>query len=194
MRSVHNPHEPVVVLLAAGKSQRFGDNKLAVCLADNKTVIQQSYSRLRTLSRNILVVVNSFLPSTEQALHNSEVDVLSLPSEGMGQSIAAAVRYRASDVGWVLYLADMPFIREQTLASFMREIQLHPNSIIRPRYGQTAGHPVFFPARFYKELSGLGGDTGAREILLQHTEAVRWLDVDDIGILRDIDKKEDIPG
>lgn len=191
---MHNPREPVFVLLAAGKSRRFGSNKLSARLANDKTVLQQSCDNILAVSSTILAVVNSSVPSTENALQRTVINCLSLPSAGMGQSIAAAVQHSPSNVGWVLCLADMPFIQPQTLSALHREITRYPDNIIRLRHAHTPGHPVYFPNRFYSELRDLDGDVGAREILLRYAGELRWLDVEDSGILRDIDKQEDLPG
>jgi molybdenum cofactor cytidylyltransferase len=52
---------------------------------------------------------------------------------------------------------------------------------------------VGFARRFLKELSSLHGDSGARTLLDQHPDWVTAHEVEDPGVLRDIDKPSDLP-
>jgi len=46
--------------------------------------------------------------------------------------------------------------------------------------------------RFYEELSSLRGEDGARQFLERHPDWVTLFEVDDPGVLRDIDKPSDL--
>ena len=55
-----------------------------------------------------------------------------------------------------------------------------------------AGDPVGFGAAFYQALAALTGDEGAKTIIAAHRDRMIRIDVEDPGILRDIDKREDL--
>ena len=65
--------------------------------------------------------------------------------------------------------------------------------IAAPCYRQQRGHPVGFAAGMREELENLHGDQGARSVLQRHRQAMRLLEVDDPGILADIDTPRDLP-
>jgi molybdenum cofactor cytidylyltransferase len=65
-------------------------------------------------------------------------------------------------------------------------------AIAAPAYRGERGHPVGFARRFFEELSALRGDAGAREILRKHPDSIALYDVDDRGVLRDIDEPSDL--
>ncbi|MDE2259940.1 MAG: hypothetical protein KGK17_06425, partial [Betaproteobacteria bacterium] len=61
------------------------------------------------------------------------------------------------------------------------------------RYRGQRGNPVGFSSHFREALMALRGDQGARRLLDVHRQEVCWLDVDDPGILLDIDVPNDWP-
>jgi molybdenum cofactor cytidylyltransferase len=113
-------------------------------------------------------------------------------AEGMGTSLAAGVRAAAEADGWVLALADMPFLRPETIRVIAKAIS-DGAAIAAPAYRGERGHPVGFARRFLEELSALHGDSGARALLDRHPDWVTAYEVEDPGVLRDIDKPSDLP-
>ncbi len=56
-----------------------------------------------------------------------------------------------------------------------------------PRYQQRTGHPVLFTLNWFDSLTRLSGDKGARHIIRSNTKQLRFCDVDDAGVVRDLD-------
>ena len=94
--------------------------------------------------------------------------------------------------GWVVALADMPRIAQATLLGVADAIA-EGALIAAPVYRGARGHPVGFSGRLRDELLALKGDEGARAVLKRHHADIRLLEVDDAGVLFDIDRKEDVP-
>ncbi len=61
-----------------------------------------------------------------------------------------------------------------------------------PVYHGQRGHPIGFARRFRAALAALDGDRGGRDILAQHSHELRLIEVDDPGVLVDIDRPADI--
>jgi molybdenum cofactor cytidylyltransferase len=110
---------------------------------------------------------------------------------GMGASLAAGIEASADSEGWIVALADMPRIAVSTVEAVARTLD-GGASIVVPFYQGQRGHPVGFGSEHRDALIGLDGDTGARALLSTHQ--VARLDVDDPGILRDVDTPEDLRG
>jgi molybdenum cofactor cytidylyltransferase len=51
---------------------------------------------------------------------------------------------------------------------------------------------VGLSARFFGELVALSGDEGARHLLARNAASMHFVDVNDAGVLRDIDTPEDL--
>ena len=62
--------------------------------------------------------------------------------------------------------------------------------ILAPAMGDRTGHPVLWPRPFFKELSQLRGDKGAREIIDRHRNRLRAVPLNDPGIFRDFDQPD----
>jgi molybdenum cofactor cytidylyltransferase len=188
------------ILLAAGYSKRFGSNKLLQALpagaleAGTPIGLAAAKHLLEALPESI-AVVRPRAQKLGKMLRDAGCNtvVCKNASEGMGTSLAAGVRATADAEGWIVALADMPFIRTETVRTVARAIS-EGAAIAAPVYRGERGHPVGFARRFLDELSSLHGDDGARQFIKQHPEWVKLLEVDDPGTVRDIDKPSDLEG
>jgi molybdenum cofactor cytidylyltransferase len=186
------------ILLAAGYSKRFGSNKLFQALpagaAEAGTPIALAAAKhlLEALPESI-AVVRPRAQKLGKMLRDAGCNtvVCKNASEGMGTSLAAGVRATSGADGWIVALADMPFIRPETIRIVTKALQ-EGAAIAAPSFHGERGHPVGFARRFYDELALLRGDHGARELLHQHRDNVILCEVDDAGVLRDIDKPSDL--
>jgi molybdenum cofactor cytidylyltransferase len=187
------------ILLAAGSSKRFGSNKLLQALpagtpyAGVPIALAAARNLIETLPEPI-AVLRPRAQKLGQILRDAGCNtvVCKNAGEGMGTSLAAGVRAAAEADGWVVALADMPFLRPETIRVIAQAIS-DGAAIAAPVYHGERGHPVGFARRFFEELSALHGDSGARALLDQHPESVTVYEVDDPGVLRDIDKPSDLP-
>jgi len=111
----------------------------------------------------------------------------------MADSLATAVKSTsaAAPAGFVIALADMPFIRSTTIEMVAQNLACG-SAIAMPTYQGQRGHPVGFSARFRSELENLHGDEGARSIIKAHSAEVQTFACDDAGILADIDTLDDV--
>jgi molybdenum cofactor cytidylyltransferase len=106
----------------------------------------------------------------------------------MGDSIAAAVRATADAGGWLVLPGDLPLIAPQSLRAVAAA--LAQASVVLPMYRGERGHPVGFAARHGAALQALTGPEGAAAIVRQGD--VLRLDLDDAGIVTDIDTVDDL--
>jgi molybdenum cofactor cytidylyltransferase len=187
-------HAPVVgILLAAGSASRFGADKLAATLPDGTPVGVAALRNLATAVDSVIAVVRAGDNSTAKALaaNGARVSVCPGASDGMGASLAWGVRGAAVARGWIVALADMPWIAPATIAQIATTIR-DGALLAAPRYEGSRGHPVGVSQRYFGELAALSGDEGARRLLVAHAGSIRWVDVNDAGVLRDIDTPADL--
>jgi len=187
------------ILLAAGYSKRFGSNKLLQALpagsphAGVPIAVAAARNLVEALPESI-AVLRPRAQKLGQMLRNAGCNtvVCKNAAEGMGTSLAAGIRAAPDADGWVVVLADMPFLRPETIRIIAKAIA-DGAAIAAPTYRGERGHPVGFARRFIEELSALHGDSGARALLDRHPDRVTTHEVDDPGALRDIDKPSDLP-
>jgi molybdenum cofactor cytidylyltransferase len=179
------------ILLAAGKSTRFGANKLMHPL-DGQPLALHAAAALKAACPDALAVVASnspLKPLLEQA--GLTIVVCERAHDGMGESLKTAIEATRAANGWLVALADMPFVRPDTHRRIIQAIQ-DGAAIAAPAYRGERGHPVGLSARFRDELLALTGDAGARFIIKAHTGEIRLIEVDDPGVLKDIDTPADL--
>lgn len=113
-------------------------------------------------------------------------------ADGMGDSIARGVAATAEAPGWLILPGDLPLIRPETLLQVAQA--LASSTVVLPFCNGSRGHPVGFAAPCRDSLLALSGDQGAADIVRAYREAgqVRVLELDDPGIVTDIDTLDDL--
>lgn len=185
---------PVVgILLAAGSASRFGAAKLAVLLPGGTPVGVAALKNIAPAVDSVIAVVRpgDSVMASAFAAHGARVSVCPRASEGMGASLAWGVRGAPVAAGWIIALADMPWIDPQTVARVAASLR-QGALLAAPRFRGSRGHPVGVAATFFGTLAALSGDEGARQLLAARAAAVRLIDVDDAGVLCDIDTPADL--
>jgi molybdenum cofactor cytidylyltransferase len=184
------------ILLAGGASARFGSHKLLHALADGASIGVRSAGNLIAGVGNALAVVRPGDDQLAALLRAAGCDILATPRalEGMGGSLAAAIDGSGDATGWVVALADMPFIQPDTIRSV--KAALTQGAIITAPVLNSSGergHPVGFGASLAGELMLLSGDQGARAVIGKHHAELVAIVTDDSGIVTDVDVPDDVP-
>ena len=182
----------VAILLAAGQGSRFGGDKLIHPL-HGVPLAAHAVRHLRAAGLAVVAVVK---PGDEAlaALLNAEgctVTVCPEAGAGMGHSLAHGVRATAGAGGWLVALADMPAVRPVTIARIVEALDAGA-SLVAPFHRGERGHPVGFAATHRAALMQLAGDVGARSLMQAQRHALVALDVDDPGVLYDVDRRGDL--
>lgn len=186
----------VGILLAAGRGERFGGAKLVAPLPGSGVPVGVAALRnLRAAVPDVIAVVRPHDDALAAlfAIEGARVIRAARAHEGMGASLAAGVAAAPDADGWLVALADMPWIATATHASVARALQAGA-AIAAARHRGNRGHPVGFTAALRTELLALDGDEGARRVIAAHREGLTLIDVDDMGVLRDVDVADDLAG
>jgi molybdenum cofactor cytidylyltransferase len=170
--------KPVVVILAAGRGERF----LSSGGATHK--LDALLGGVAVLERVLRAVRASGLPW--------HVVRPGRDTQGMGDSIAKGVRATADAPGWLILPADLPLVRPDTLGLVAAGLAAH--RVVVPQWRANRGHPVGFRAECFDALAGLSGDAGAASIVRECRLAGLALDlaVDDPGVQWDVDTVQDL--
>ncbi|MPW08534.1 NTP transferase domain-containing protein [Paraburkholderia sp. CNPSo 3155] len=183
------------VLLAAGFGSRFDPhglhNKLLAQMPDGTLVAHEAAHRLLQVVTRVLAVVRPGSDALARVLNDAGCDVVFAASaeRGMGASLAAGIEASDDAEGWIVALADMPRIAIPTIEAVARALD-NGARLVAPFYDGQRGHPVGFGSEHRDALLALDGDTGAKALL--KSGALTRIDVDDPGILRDVDTPDDL--
>ena len=188
MTPIHTPNV-AGLMLAAGRSRRFGSDKRQALFTDGRPLLTVSVEAANAVLPALWLVLRvGENPAALGVPPTVEVVFSATAEQGMGHSLAEgmeAVSAHSSAVAVAILLADMPWLQPASihqLAALASEDQ-----IVVPVYDGEPGHPVIFGRRFWPQLMQLSGDTGARSVLLANPGAVRRVAITDAGTVRDVD-------
>ncbi|MCB4358830.1 nucleotidyltransferase family protein [Quatrionicoccus australiensis] len=178
----------VGILLAGGLSRRFGSDKLLHPLPDGTPIAVAAARNLKQSGLHCISVLRPEQQALSQLLQGEGFGIHydHTAEQGMGHSLAAAVRATPAASGWLVALADMPFITPTTISLLTYALR-GGASLAAPFYNGRRGHPVGFARPWFARLSSLQGDAGARELLSGHADLMLHVPCNDPGILVDID-------
>ncbi len=182
----------VGILLAAGSATRFGSDKLSHRLPHGVTIAAQAARHLHSVIPEVFAVVKPGADALAAALsQDCAIVVCESAAEGMGASLACGMRSAGKADGYVVALADMPFVRTASIAA-VRDALVAGAAIAAPYFRARRGHPVGISGAFHAELLAATGDEGARRLLADHESRVVKIPVGDPGVIRDIDTPDDL--
>jgi molybdenum cofactor cytidylyltransferase len=193
MKNAHAWHG---ILLAAGKGTRFDAsgvrNKLLQALPSGIAVAVGSAQTLLTVLPTSLAVVSPSNDALVSLLNAAgcKTTICHNAQDGMASSLVHALKHSSDDcAGWIIALADMPYVQADTIAALVQALE-NGAGIVAPIYLGRRGNPVGFSRDYLPQLLALKGDKGARDLLKQLS--VTEIEVDDAGILQDIDVPHDL--
>lgn len=188
------------VVLAAGRSTRSGEQHKLFSKIEGQPVISKTVwslkNALKHLSKHeqeLTVVTGHRADEMNATLSDAGVSILHNPdyADGMGSSLAAAVRATPPDTEWLMVcLGDMPFIAPDTIATILDATRRTATSVIIPTFHGKRGHPVLWHKQHFLALSGLSGDGGGKALLQSEDLEAHTVAVQDPGILIDLDTPE----
>ena len=185
------------VVLAAGRSTRMGEAKQLLRI-DEQTILERTIENVSASRVEEAVLVLGFeaelirqkLPAA--LLDSVQVVINENHQSGMSSSLRAglAAVNLESDAALIV-LADQPLVRPETMNLIVEQYRGSDAEIVIPHYQGSRGNPVLLDRSVFAEAMALEGDVGCRSIFAQHTKGILRVDVDDPGILADIDSRED---
>jgi molybdenum cofactor cytidylyltransferase len=186
----------VAVVTAAGSAERFGGKKLLTPI-DGEPLLDHTIRALLEggVAEVIVVVgrdaraeierdVNSMLDPRVRPIENPD------PSRGMFSSIQEGVAQAQGDAILVMP-GDMPFVSPDTVRAVIAAYVRKP-AIVSPRYRGKRGPPVALPPSLRDEIRVADARATLHEVIHAHTNLRVDVDVEDRGIVRDVDRLEDL--
>ena len=196
----------VGILLAAGRGERFGGDKLlakarmtagggtaGLIDLDGECIGVAACRHLLAALPKVVAVVRPADAALAAALGAAGAQIVRCANadDGMGASLACGVTAARDAAGWLVALADMPWVLPSTISRVAAAIA-YGAPVAAPFHDGKRGHPVGFSAACYEELSALTGDEGAKTVVAAYVDELAYIDVDDPGTLRDVDTREDL--
>jgi molybdenum cofactor cytidylyltransferase len=111
---------------------------------------------------------------------------------GMLSSVQAGFRALPKDAkAAVVMLGDQPFLPSAVVDAVIAAYRESGKGIVIPAFQGRRGHPVLVDIKYRDEVLALDPTDGLRQLMRAHSGDIQEVDVDDAGILRDLDTPED---
>jgi molybdenum cofactor cytidylyltransferase len=182
------------IILSAGASRRMGTPK-ALLRLHGATFLESLLAAFRPTCQPLIVALGYDAERIREAISNAvpvQFVVNPDPARGMFSSLQCALRALPSYTEAAIFTpVDYPEIRPATVASLAQAFDQHQCPVTLPRHAGEHGHPVCISRAVIDELLALPATAQARDVIRAYRSGTRFVDVDDPGILSDIDIPED---
>ncbi|MGZ4869700.1 MAG: nucleotidyltransferase family protein [Halobacteriota archaeon] len=183
------------IVLAAGKSERMGQNKLLLRM-NGGTLLGTILNAIAAADIHETVVVVG---------HNAEeiIKVVSLKrdaplivinrdyAQGMASSFQTGLRLLPHVDAVFLVLGDQPILDKNLLDIMMSKLRDNRETlIVSPIYQGKKGHPVLFRRELFGEILGLNQNETIRDVIHRHAGRLRTVEAPEWTIV-DMDTQED---
>lgn len=181
------------VVLAAGSGSRLGGPKLRI-VVDGQSFLAHTVEVLASAGVGPIccVVAAEDAPWARQEVVDAAVCVNPDPARGMLSSVVAGLAFVQGEAGALIAPVDHPYVRVSTIKSLLKTFAGFPDHIIKPVYRGRTGHPVILPKTIFHAVLEASGMTTLREVLAQAGVQARYVDVDDEGVVVNVNTPADI--
>jgi len=186
--------EPSIAIVpAAGRSERFGSMKLLADVEGRPLIARTLQSLLDAGVRRIIVVCAPVPFGSVDLFEDARVELATNPepSRGMFSTIQSGLALAGADDIAVVLPADMPYVRPGTVVAVINECR-RADAPVAAAFRGKAGHPLALPPRLRDPILTADALNNLKDVLKRMGEAAASLEVDDRGVIKDVDRQEDL--
>ena len=181
------------VILAAGQSRRMGLPKQLLVYRGKPILRVVVENTIKAPVDEIIVVLGNGAGPAARALEGLEVKLTLNRSYAQGQSTSVRAGLELVDrqaTGVLFVLGDQPLVQVETIRLLVDSF-MGRGGIAAPFFNGVRGNPILFERQLLECADEIQGDQGARGIIELNPGRLHRVDVEDAGVLFDIDTWED---
>lgn len=183
------------VVLAAGRAERMGEQKLLLPLNDKPVLQWVLESALASNVHEVTCVVRDLKVVRQRiTLSHYRLHWLINYAADRGQSTSVIAGLWAIDPrsdGALFLVGDQPLVRKDLLDALIQRFEQSSAWIVAPSFKGQARNPVLFRRELFPELLRLTGDRGGRFLIEKHKKRTDFVDWQQEMPFMDIDVRED---
>ncbi len=205
-----------IIILAAGNSKRFGENKLLYKI-NNKRMFEYVVDLVFEIKKNLdlveKIIIVSKYNEVEEYIKNNFLNEKILTEENElkeikfdKEKIVKYIENKNSELGissslklglkesiennFVLFIVgDQPYLKYETVENFILGYFNQDKSLGSLAYKEKFGNPCIFSPEYKSELLSLEGDVGGKKIIKNHMNELWVYETNCEKELEDIDVK-----
>jgi molybdenum cofactor cytidylyltransferase len=182
------------LILAGGASRRMGTPKTLLRIG-TETFLDRLIGVFAPICAPVIVVLGHDSAWVRQGLERPGGATFTInpdPDRGMLSSLQCGLAKLPSNAPAVIFTpVDYPSFRDTTIVRMAEAFSERHFDVVIPVYRGRKGHPVCVSRRVVQELLELPCTAQARDVIRQYGERTCFADVDDPGIVADIDTPDD---
>ena len=180
------------IILAAGLSTRMVENKVLLPWRDGLPIVRHVASKFAGAAlERVFVVTGRDAVQVHAAVAGLGLTCVHNPDFARGGMLSSVkVGLRALPDGLVasfIQPADMPCVPKNVIAQLAAAHESGWN--VAPQYSGRRGHPVLLDLAYWRAMLDLPAAAKPRAVIEAAPERLRLVDVDDEGVLLDIDTR-----
>lgn len=183
------------IVLAAGQGSRMGGGKLLLPLGDTTVIESTVQSLLSVPVSDLTVVVGVYGAAIQYLLRGLPVKFAFNPdpSSDMAESIRCGLRSinPADAEAFLILPADMPLVLPETIGKLVASLLKSDKPIAVPVFRNRRGHPVVFRMNLYERVLTFRSPQGIRPLVHGDPSQILIVEVDDEGVISDLDSWDD---
>ena len=184
------------VVLAAGSATRMGFCK-QLAIIGGKTMIEHVVdSALNSEVGEVVVVLGFRAEEILERLKGKPKLRVAINRDymaGLSSSVRVGVRAISPESrAAVFMLGDQPLVKPSTVNRLIEAYLETGKLIVVPTYKGVRGNPTLIDRKLFGELEELSGDMGGRILIANHPREVLKVEVEDQGVIFDVDGVEDL--
>jgi molybdenum cofactor cytidylyltransferase len=174
------------VVLAAGKSERFGGTKLLLPFAGSSLIATIATQVLQSQADEVILVTGHDADRVSQEIRRATAElgkitplsrraapakILFNPNFAAGQSTSIQTGLAAVDeqsAGVLILMGDQPFVDTVIIDRLLAQFLADAYDLVVPVYPDGPASPVLFNRSLFSELMSVTGDRGGREIVRRY--------------------------
>ncbi len=186
------------VVLAAGRSKRFGRGNKLLAEIEGQPLIRKTVSGvLDSKCSHVCIVLQPACHRIQDALHGLQHTAVPNSSfkNGIGSSIAAGIRSLPGNIDGAFVLpGDMPWIDKTLIDPMIALFEEHGGKhLVVPMTAKSQQrNPVLWPKEYFNQLSNLNADQGAKSLIPSAPGLRIDYRVENSTYFDDIDELEDL--
>ena len=193
--------KPAGIILAAGESSRMGRDKALLPFRDT-TFLNNILSGFLPRLDPVIVVLGCHAATIRESIDTGpfeetgrkwpRVVVNADYRRGMLSSLRTGIAALPATVEAAMFtLVDHPDVAMETLDKLLAVYRETGPRLVIPRMRGWRGHPVIAARAVLDEITGLPAEGSPKDVIRAHREETVFVEVEDAGILRDVDTPGD---
>jgi molybdenum cofactor cytidylyltransferase len=176
-------------------SRRLGEPKQLIRVGESSLLERVINAARQSRASEVVLIVGFAADQILKAVSTDGIKVVvnGAYEEGMSSSLRAGIgAVHPQTQAALIVLADQPFVRPSTLDRLIEHHHRFKPQVVIPTYKGFRGNPVLLDRSLFPEMAEIKGDVGCRAIFGRLTGSIAKLEIDDPGILLDVDTREDV--